>query len=267
MKRIAPEIERLMWLVAENRDPKAIADFEQRFPELRYELCKRIAMISGLKVAGRSVAKPPAIPRFAPKSVPQAHPARAWYVLAAAAMCVVAFASYSVAVLGRHPSNSLPTVTPVNTAPPEAPPESRVVYKDPTGGQSDSSVPPSQNSSLPIVDPLDRPIDVTIEGAPLGSALSLIGAKAGLQVDVAPGLAEQLVDVDFAGASPKEIFAQLGSEYGFTAFPQEKGKVLIIPARANGSIEAREEGDGSPAQDSDNSPAGSVKTSKTPTSN
>src|SRR5690349_8339480 len=101
MRRIAPEVERLMWLVAENRDPKAIADFELRFPELKGELAKHMAMVSGLRTAGKKTP-PHSIPRFVPRYAHVQRRPTGLYVALAFVLGAMAFGSYAgYTVLGN----------------------------------------------------------------------------------------------------------------------------------------------------------------------
>lgn len=237
MKRLAPEIDRLMWLVAEGRDPRAISEFEQRYPELRMELSNRIAMLSGLRMSGKKVVRRD-IPRFRPTvQRPSRQIGRGWYVLAAAALGAVAFASYSFTVLNSRPVTKIPTVNSVRVDPPKPPEDSRVVYKRPElvpPITSDGGTAPSSTEQLPNAvtnNPMQKLVTVHADDLPLASALQLVGSSAGLRIELAPGMENDLVFLDYTGVPVSQVLEDLGSRYNFTAFPQENNHVLIIPAR------------------------------------
>lgn len=236
MRRIPHEIERLMWLVAEDGDPRAVADFEARFPDYRLELAKHIAMISELRGAKRQVRPPDHIPKFVPRhQVTRPVYGRATFAMAALVLAAVGLASYSVSValLGRGgepaPVRELPVV---QTTTPKEPQVTRTDSLVPVPTPNDNQVP--QSRPTPDPDPLDKPITVQVEQASLSDALQMIASSAGVRLEVAPGLEDELVALNYQGMSAASIFADLGRRYDFTAFPQERGVVLIVPARKHG---------------------------------
>src|SRR5690242_17887642 len=103
MKHLPAEIERLMWLVAEGSDSRAIADFEARFPDLKHELSKRISMVRSLKSAGKTVHTDH-IPRFVPRvAAPRPMFGRSMYIAFAVMLGALAFGSYSVTAWMNRP--------------------------------------------------------------------------------------------------------------------------------------------------------------------
>jgi hypothetical protein len=72
--------------------------------------------------------------------------------------------------------------------------------------------------------------DVAVRGASLRRAIEMIAASGGLSVEFAPNMPEVTVDLDYRQMTPVAMLRDLGQRHGFTAFEQEEGKVLVIPA-------------------------------------
>jgi hypothetical protein len=73
--------------------------------------------------------------------------------------------------------------------------------------------------------------------------LQRIAAKAGIVLQIGPGLPDFEVVARYDGMSAMEIFADMGRAYGFTAFDQDGSSVIIVPARDPAADRAsREEG-------------------------
>lgn len=240
MKRLAPDIERLMWLVAEGHDPKAIADFEARFPELRLELSKRISLVSGLKSAGKHV-RPRQAPRFVPRSpAPKPAPTRGLVLAFAALIVAGAFATYvATTKLGRHEAAPIAqSVDRRESGPPVAPAERPdgmrpIQVNPPTGDPIPTPPPPMVRPN----DPLQRIVTVKMDNAPIEGAVLMVCQQAHLRYEIAPGMPQDFISVDYEGVPAAQVLEDLGAKYGFTALPQEEGKVLIVPARP---LEARQ---------------------------
>ena len=49
--RIAPDVDKLMWTLAESGQPLAVEDFQGRFPELKVELSRRVQLMQDLRNA------------------------------------------------------------------------------------------------------------------------------------------------------------------------------------------------------------------------
>lgn len=240
MKRLAPDIERLMWLVAEGHDPKAIADFEARFPELRLELSKRISLVSNLKSAGKQV-RPTQAPRFVPRPpADRPAPTRGLIVALAALVAAIAFATYAVtAKLGRHDQPPVAQhVDGGSAGPPIAHPQNpdgmRPITVNPPTGDPIPTPPPQP---VRRDDPLQRIVTVKMDNAPIEGAVLMVCQQAHLQYEIAPGMPQDFISIDYEGVPAAQVLEDLGAKYGFTALPQEEGKVLIVPARP---LEARQ---------------------------
>lgn len=229
--RIAPEIEELMWTLAESRDPQALDEFGRRYPELIQELGKRLAMTAGLRGA-RVAGTVSSIPRFTMRHRPQPIWSRP-LALAAAAVVLsgLAIASFTLTRDLSRPSPVVvvPKVEPVRQDPvvtqvpiPELPLRGRTA---PSG---------TQNAPPPVVAEHMVPRTVEIASARFPEALERIGRETGLQIsmpDLPPDLADIQIEVRYYNKSGMEMLADLGAKYGFTAFSQGGNKVLIVPAR------------------------------------
>lgn len=230
MKRIPPEIDSLMWAIAEKPDDDAIAEFGQRFPDYRQELGKRLSMVRALKGAKAGV------PSMAPRSWqadravrPVANGSRLGWALAFAALAAVAFASYAGFSALATRQMELPPVPTVPTAPPSLP--DRIVYREtPRPNNPAPHVTPQQERPRP---PWEQPISVQMEGVPLEVALQAIAQKGGLRLEIAPGLSDVLIVLDYRETRPMDILRDMGPKFGFTALPQAQNEVLIVPVVAD----------------------------------
>lgn len=231
--RIAPDVEKLMWMVADSADPQAIADFESRFPELRYELSKRIDMVRELKSSRRLGKSPGQTPHFRPSPAPSPSGTRWKLALAFAALSALAFGSFFVtrSYFG-FAKQSEPTTTIVRQSPPTTTPS--VVSPKPVP-QVQPTPPPSTDSHAEetpsSLAPWDRLQTIRFEKIPLQDALRAIAAQSGLKLEIAPGMPNPLIKSDYRGMTGLEILADMGPQFGFTAFHQGEGQVIVIPAR------------------------------------
>lgn len=241
MRRVAPDVERLMWLIAEERDPKAIADFEARFPDLKIELAKHIAMVSGLKSAARKLP-PHEIPRFVPRHVQPAPVLnRMVYVVAVFVLGAVAFGTYAVtSLVTAKPVTKLGTSNPQPEGSVLSPPSSDpLLQKVVPPSQSTPSGPATAVDPTPQAgDPLDKPISLDVEHAPLEAALLMVARSAGLTIQIGPGLGQKEVALVYQGMSARQVLDDLGRKHGFTCLPQERGNILVIPVRPDGDLNA-----------------------------
>lgn len=229
MKPIPRDIDELMWAIADKPTDAALADFEVRFPEFRGELGRRLSMVRSLR-SSHPQAPVPSMPKFLPR--PQS-PNRVW---------PMALAAVVLATIGFTATRTLFTSPP---AVPEKPPVTQVNNNLPPGAQSATTMsgidvvdngtqPPAVNpvQSKPEPPPYTT-LGVRIKGVPVSTALQAIAAQAGISVEIAPGLSEDLIDVDFNGLTAPQMFEQLGTQHGFTALEQEYKRFLIVPARPN----------------------------------
>jgi hypothetical protein len=246
-QRVAPDLDRLMWAIAEANDDRAASDFESRFPELRNELTKRIAMVRGLKVSKPHAEPVRQLPKFDLRPTPEPRISyRTGYVLACMAAAVVAFGSYVVTgsllrspdpaplplVLQEQPVDALSGFDPSGMAPMPAPSSS-------LGSTASGTQPPAPTLPVPR---MQRPLTVRLNRVPLAVALEAVAGQVSATLEIAPGLPEIDVSLDYHGVGAIEIFKDLGRRYGFTAFDQGGGGILIVPA-----VDPRESASGDPS--------------------
>jgi hypothetical protein len=241
--KIASDVERLMWLAAESGDPAAIADFESRFPALKYELAKRIEMVRALKASGKQVRQSSRIPQFR-ATVPRPAPIgpRIRWTVAAVALSALAFGSfYATRELIRHRHvPAPPTVADTN---PEAQPETlspdlqavnpeeqiTELPETPPGLQQPDDEPPAGPK-------WDRPLTIRLTEIGLVSALRAIADQSGLEIVIPPDLPDDPIEVDYRQALPLEILRDMGERFGFAAFDQGGGQVIVVPAKNESGV-------------------------------
>jgi hypothetical protein len=227
MKRVAPELESLMWTLAEERNERAIDEFGERHPELRSELLRRIEMVKGLRGAKKKpIEQPKPIPRFVPKEVPSRGPAYVVGGLVLAALCALAFAVTALLTPWPHPQANEPLKQPNPQPVVQNPPQ-----PNPRQGETQSNPIPSQTD--PKTDETEKPPKlgtIKIEHAPLFTVLRLMSDECGVDVQHAPGLKNQDVVVDYRDMTAMEMLHDLGKQYGFTPEDQHDGSIIVIPA-------------------------------------
>lgn len=239
-QRIPADVERLMWLVAENNDPQAIADFESRFPDLRYELAQRRRMVADIKHAKGGVVPTNEIPipAFRPRAVRPSSSPRQVLVATALGLAALAVASYSITRLVTAPVTRPEPPPVVKTEVPSTPTGGGVIYKTPPTTQTTTGS--TETNQLPQQTPettgprTEQPKTVKMSNTSLVAALKMIGAESGYNVDVAPGFEDQTVTLDYESATASQILKDLGLRYGFTAFDQGDGTIIIVPAVDDG---------------------------------
>lgn len=245
MKGIPPEIDTLLWAVAEDESPKAGDEFVARYPKYAGELARRRRMVQGLK-GGRpmaSMATQRARPAFRPAPVrSQPIPRRTLVGVGALVLAAIAVASYTATTFmtPQHrptPNTQVVDNTPVSPTPPPVKQE-----EPPINVVPDSQVqnPPIQDPA-PVVDPRQaKGHDFKVKRADLAGALTMLGAEAGVNIIVAPGMAKRTIDAEYENTPLNEILTDLGRRFGFTPFDQGDGSIIIVPATENGAAESSE---------------------------
>lgn len=221
MKRLPPEVDRLMWTLAEEGSDRAFSEFEARYPEHRAELGRRIAMLRGLKGQRASTRSRSTVPAFVPR---EPRPAvRRWAVPVALGLAGLAAASFfGTRALLAAPEPVRPRL--------DRPSTPAVVRQDPP--KPPTVVPEIKEVPTPpeVLEPYHRPVSLDIKRAKLIDAIHVVAATGKLEVEIAPGLANPDVELRYDQMSVIDILRDLGRQYAFTAFDQGDGKILIIPA-------------------------------------
>lgn len=247
MSKIPPELENLMWTLAESDNPQAVSEFEARFPQLKIELAKRTAMVRGLRSNRPDNLTQPAIPRFVPGPPAAQEPTRGMYlisfVFAAVALSVFAY----TAVLAHHPKPAEIPVQQETVAPQQAGSQATPFYpaQQQDYAQQWSSPPPSPPRSLrdepPILDaPAEhawqRPQSIAMRNVPLQTVLQAVAQEGRLSLDVAPGMPNPTITVDYRDMSAEDILKDLGKIYAFTPILSDDGSAIMVPAVAKSGV-------------------------------
>ena len=230
MKKLPPDIDDLIWTLAEDGNAIAQDQFRGRYPEYAEALDARITLVKGIKRAKAPATESrPELPKFSPK--PNVRPM--WTLtpgIAALLLVALGVASFTIVYF-----TSLATRPPVETV--KKGPGRPVAVNFPAANQTTNSVPLKEPPRVqtPTPQPEDpaylRLQSVSFKGANLALALKAIAAQGGLEITIAPGLPEETIDVSYSGVTTIEILQDLGEKYRFTPFDQGDGSVLVIPAR------------------------------------
>ncbi|MFY9234040.1 MAG: hypothetical protein WAO58_06220 [Fimbriimonadaceae bacterium] len=252
MKKVAPEIEELMWALAEARDSAAIDEFGQRFPELRGELGKRLALTQSLKGASPG-GRAEDIPRFRPKPAPASIWTRpAAFGFATVLLFALAFGSYFITqrVAGNSPDNVSvgtqgPAVEPLQTDPlvasPKVPPVK--TYVDPGNPTLNPGLNP-ENLPRHL-----RPQTLAIKSAKFMNVITVLAEYCGLRIempDLPAAMADLTIEANYTDMTPMAMLSDLGTKYGFTPYSQGGNRVLLIPATQSRELSADTGGEPTP---------------------
>lgn len=224
-----------MWSVAESGDDVAIEQFGERYPEMRGEMLKRLAMLRELKASRPNPSFANTPPRFVPpvRAAGFSIPRWAWAV-APVLLAGIAFGSFQVATkyLGGPAEDPKPDIAKYDV---NGFPDPNIVQNqkepDPNLTAPSYKVGPIKDD-VEVVDggPVyERPIELQAENTTLIATLNAIQRKSGLRIERAPGFQDFQISMKYAGLRPIEILQDLGRNFGFTVFEQEPGHVLLIP--------------------------------------
>jgi len=233
VNKIPPEIDQMIWTVAEQGNPNAETEFLRRYPLYREELLRRKAAVSGLKKSNphaAPVAK--AVPRFVPREVPKAKPApRLVLAVGLLGLLTLAVASYTVTSM-LTPAPAQHVIVPEPPAPVRTDPV--VPYVPPVVRQETphNPVTPPLNTGTPPefqTPRYMRPKTLVVKKAGLVDVLRLIEGETGMRVVVAPGMPNPSVAVEYHDMTAIEMLQDLGQRYQFTPFDQNDGSVVVYP--------------------------------------
>lgn len=235
MNRIPPELDQLMWALAESPEPDALSEFEKRYPTHRAELGKRIAMVRGLKGARVTPTATPPLPRFEtldPTPTPRIPTyAYALGVLLLAAIGVGAFAVVQSTLNRDQFAAETPVArvevlpTPTGFQPPAIP------YTVSSETPAPVQTPPDPPAYVP---PLERRVTLAAESIQFGDLLAMLASQSTVRLEVAPGMPNPTLNVRYTEWRVADILNDMGAKLGFTPFDQGDGVVLLIPARDRG---------------------------------
>jgi hypothetical protein len=236
MKKPPPEIEKLMWNIAETGNPQAIDEFGARFPEFRGELMKRMAMVRGLKHRP-DLPTSNAIPSFKPGAPAKVPPAKGVVATGVVfAVLAVGALGYTLSTSTGRRSTDIKAPEPVRLAPPSEP---QVVHSNSLVPPKTEPAPrvvqneqPAANETPPPAAPpkWQKPQVVKIRKASLLTVVKLVAANGGLKLEIAPGMPDPQIEVDYDGMNAEEILRDLGRTYKFTPMLNDDDSVILVPA-------------------------------------
>ena len=67
------------------------------------------------------------------------------------------------------------------------------------------------------------------------SVARIVATEGGLSLEIAPGMPNPIIDVDYQQISAANILKDLGRQYAFTPMLSDDGSVILIPAVPRGS--------------------------------
>lgn len=232
MNPIPPSMDELMWLIAEQDDPSALDTFGRRYPEYRHELGHRLQLVRGLKGSRPDQSSDSRIPAFELRPEPKPSIPR-WAAVAASTVALlgVAFGSY-VAIKRWNSAAPIPQPPPfVRIGGPQQQPGASVApLQKPIESppQNTAAIQDSPQRDTPVY---EQPISIKLEGVSLVQAVSSVVRLSRFKnVEYAPGMPEIQVSIEYANMRGMDILRDMGKTFGFTAFEQEPGNVLLIPA-------------------------------------
>ena len=258
MSQAPPEIEALIWSIAESGDPQAVSEFETRFPEHRLELLRRVNAVQELRKAKGRVPSQARVFVPSPPRAPFARLGR--FGFGAVALSGVAFASYWIS------TNYFSGAPSAGQSPPSVADRSGHIRHSqaaevgepmhPVNRESTENGTPLPTNPSPIPPtrlptPSERPLTLHIERADLQTVLDGLAEQAGWQLEMAPGTPNPEVRVDYDNVPAIQILQDMGRRFGFTPFDEGNHKILIVPARdGSGPYQVSPKNpDGSPGPD------------------
>jgi hypothetical protein len=247
--RVPPELDTLMWAIAEDDSASAAEEFLRRYPGYRDELMRRQSAVAGLR-ASKPMTNHPLIsdgvrpiPRFTPRKVRYLPPEPRQVAIASIlGLAAIAAASFTIASLVSPRPAAVRDVVPPRIIPP--PVVQPTVPRTGSQGKLEIPAPAVVNEQVPKdreqerqsdttrpAPSADRPITLVIKGgARLRNVLRMVEIESGLTIVYGPGLPNPDVNAEYRQVAPIDILKDLGRQYGFTPFDQGDGTVNVFPA-------------------------------------
>ncbi len=223
---IPPDIDELMWAIAENDTVDAVHDFEHRFPKYQQELLRRIKAVQALRAQGKTVPSRE-IPVFQARPVTIDRKPIQWLGYAAVSLAVI---STAVLAATRNQPTPVTKPTPVNTERKSLVPEMPVTNPAPPITQATPPIDPAKNPPPKPADDFKK-ADLIVEVSKLHAAIQLIAAAGEVTVTIAPGLENPDVQVNFTQMTAMEMLTALGRDYAFTPVIDGDKHILILPVK------------------------------------
>lgn len=232
MKRIPPELDSLMWTLAEDGNERAIDEFGARHIEHRAELLRRIAMVKGLRGEKKRVEEPvKAIPRFVPKEPKSNVP---MYVVGGLVLAAIGALAFVTTIL-LTPAPHVLVTPPLYVRSGQSDKVIEVPRTVPTAPLTYPTAPPVYRETHDPLEPPAKPGTLRIDHAPLLSVLDMISQTCGVRIDPAPGMPNPDVVINYRDMTAMEMLRDLGHQYSFTPLDQHDGSILVVPATDEGT--------------------------------
>lgn len=232
MKNLSPELNNLMWQIAEARDDAAIEEFVAKHPDLRAELISRVNMVQGLK--GSKPHTPKVSTKFlpSPRSLNRETPRALALTVVIFLVAAGAFATMGILRFIENRNTTATVVTPEKLRPVSANNGPQIEQTVPRGKPEPGPMPDEKPvQPLRAEEPFQRPVTIVAKNMTLDMVLNDIAIQAGLDLQSAPGMPEAMVEIDFRETPAIQVLEALGQTFGFTALIQTSSSALLIPAR------------------------------------
>lgn len=261
MSRIPQALDELMWLLADQESPEAIDSFIQRYPHLRREMTRRALAVKDLRQSRPQEDRIP-VPAFRkPTSGPLPAPLKSFRLqtaslfVGAAGLVFAAFVAVRIGLAPAEPASesaaavlgapeSAPMPAPMST--PMTKTTADLAQADRAGNakaEPEAATAPAEGTTPSPMDArspenpaknLDlrtaRKVTIRMEQADLEDAVRLVCASAGLEAQIAPGMPQFKINLEYRETPALEILREMGANFGFSVFEQGQGVVLIVPA-------------------------------------
>lgn len=256
--KVSPEMDLILWQLAESGDGGAITRFELTHPALKSELASRMAAVEGLR-GMKPLPGEAMIPPFTPVALAPLIPL-SWIGAGLVGALVIGTTSFfvtrdlvlkdsdPVTVASYQPVQPPIAVPKVDTQPVEVPDEPVLdtppissppqIREGQEKDESDIGLPQDQDLEQ---DALVLPKHtLTMDGVMLTTVIKAICKDANLTPTFLPGFADQKVTVNLEGQTRIGLLKELADKYGFSAVETGKNEVLIVPAPDQGPVNVNE---------------------------
>ncbi|MBS1709759.1 MAG: hypothetical protein JSS65_13690 [Armatimonadetes bacterium] len=230
--KLPPAIDAAMWELAETGDQAALDAFVSRYPEYQAEMAQRVRMVHGLKNLKPSAK---AQGRFVPVSDPLPMPTQNRWALPVAATLVLGSLVFATVSFTRWlDSQHKPEIPIVQENPPlkvkpqpidqREPDDPRVKKELTAGGNGQAQQPEAPKT------PWDVPVTLVSDRANLAATLRELALQAGVTLDIAPGMPEVDIQVDYRNQPAMLVLKDMGKNFGFSVLIQTQNTALVVPA-------------------------------------
>ena len=231
--KFPPEIDSLMWQLAESEDAAALEQFGEKYPDYKVEMTRRLKMVRGLKGARPEKAAKNR-DKFMPSPRMRSYGSPRWVmpVVVLGVLGSVVFATIGtmrfVDSLGKKQGSE-------SNEPVSGLVGSGLDQEQLKVGQGNSTTMEQETQAEPLKPqvpptPFDTRVTVVASRIRLSDALQDIAAQAGVSLEWAPGMPEIEIAVDYRDVPAKDVLQHLGNTFGFSAVPQSTRSALLIPA-------------------------------------